>query len=130
MNSGVYALAHQGFVLVELCAVCVVAAIMLGLLLPLMMGARREARLVSDIGKFHQISSLTNTYGFDFTDHFPTFSWQENSGGTPFPTPYPDLQFANSNLVATTNQATHLIRALTGRDAFPQTFGWIPYRHQ
>ncbi|MCA9277765.1 MAG: hypothetical protein H6815_03155 [Phycisphaeraceae bacterium] len=113
-----------GFALIELAVVLATCATVLVLLIPALLNMRKEARLATDLGKFHNIAGWTDSYAADFENHFPIFSWQ---GGETYSASLPTLMFAQDDLQAAANQAIEIIRTAGGRSDITQIISWIPH---
>lgn len=66
---------HPGFTLIELLVVIGIIAILIGLLLPAMRGAREAARLTKCKSGLHQMLTAVNTYVVDSRDWLPLPNW-------------------------------------------------------
>lgn len=113
-----------GFAIIELVVLVVVLVFVCAVLLPSLMNMRREARLASDLGKFHSIAGWMDAYATDFQDHFAIFSWQ---GGETYAASLPSLGTAQDDVQASANQAIEIIRTVGNRPDITQITGWIPH---
>ncbi|MCC6285051.1 MAG: prepilin-type N-terminal cleavage/methylation domain-containing protein, partial [Phycisphaerales bacterium] len=62
---------HRGFTLIELLVVIAIIALLIGLLLPSLAGARRSARLMVSLNNIRQIAAAMNTYKNEKRDDMP-----------------------------------------------------------
>jgi prepilin-type N-terminal cleavage/methylation domain-containing protein len=65
----------RGFTLIELLVVIAIIALLIGILLPALGEARRSARLAKGMSNIRQLTVATVSYGSEFKDRIPTFSW-------------------------------------------------------
>jgi hypothetical protein len=104
---------RRGFALPELLALVIVIAIALAVALLASDPSRRLARVGEDLSHLRQIAAGTASYGNDFEDQIWGLSWHRLM--PPPNTPYPDLNFFNSDFDAATKQMIYLIRVRGGR---------------
>jgi len=62
---------RRGFTLVELLVVVAVIALLIGVLLPALSGARESSRRVASAGNLRQLALMKNLYAEDYSDWFP-----------------------------------------------------------
>jgi hypothetical protein len=119
--------AHRGrrraFALPELAAIILVALLLLAFLLITGQHQRRQAQLGQDILKLHVLGFGTALYGCENHDQICSLSWK---GGVHYNSPWPELNFADSDIQAQANQAIEILRRREGRTDIPQVFVWIP----
>lgn len=113
---------RAAFALIEALVIVAVSIVLLALLLAAGSDARREARLGDDIAKLRDLGAATTAYAADCQDLIWSFSWQ---GGVTYTTPYPDLNFATSDLQAQANQAIYILRTHGNVPEAPPINGWI-----
>lgn len=99
--------ARHAFALIEAAAVSALSIILLALLIVAGSDTRRQARLGDDIAKLRDLGAATTAYAADHQDLIWSFSWK---GGVTYSTPYPDLNFATTDLQAQANQAIYILR--------------------
>ncbi|QOJ01870.1 MAG: type II secretion system protein [Phycisphaeraceae bacterium] len=116
---------HRGFTLIELLVVIAIVAVLLGMLLPALSGARRAGRAAACLSNMAQFPRAQAAYGLDAKDAIGTLNWQPDEG--PYNTPYDDLRpSVRSPEVAAARHATHIFREKTGWDQFDVPSPWIP----
>ncbi|MEZ6172512.1 MAG: prepilin-type N-terminal cleavage/methylation domain-containing protein [Phycisphaerales bacterium] len=121
----------RGFTLIELLVVVAIIALLIGILLPALGEARRQAKLALSMSNIKQMGVATANYASDFNGLTASFSWQP---GKPMPTQYPDLVMVPSTqpMQAAANQAVDILRRRTGREnpssnGFVVMTQWIPF---
>lgn len=122
---------RNGFTLIELLVVVAIVALLIGILLPALGQARRQARLAVSTSNIRQLGIATANYASDWKDLTASFSWKP---GVVMPTAYPDLSLVpiEQPMQAAANQAVDTLRRRTGReDPATNGFGvmtnWIPF---
>jgi prepilin-type N-terminal cleavage/methylation domain-containing protein len=119
----------RGFTLIELLVVIAIIALLISILLPALVSARRAGRAAVCESNLKQMGTSGASYAVDFRDAIFSFSW--NTRTLPFPTQYPDLgappgtMFFDSESDA--RQATDIIRRRSPREPdFTKPQPWIP----
>ncbi|MEX2217849.1 MAG: type II secretion system protein [Phycisphaerales bacterium] len=113
----------KAFTLIELLVVIAIIALLIGILLPALREARRSARLAKGMSNIRQLCIAANSYGSEFKDRLPSFTWK--AGPAPINPTEPaatGLTFAGDNYIAARNQMAYLIRARGGREGGPNMF--------
>src|ERR1043165_2682132 len=67
---------ERAFTLIELLVFIAISARLIGILLPALGAARRSARLGKGMSNIRQLVVGTVSYGSEFKDRIPTFSWK------------------------------------------------------
>jgi prepilin-type N-terminal cleavage/methylation domain-containing protein len=116
---------RRAFTLIELLVVIAIIALLIGILLPAMGKARRAAKQTLCETHLSQLGRAHAAYHVDFRDFIATFSWKP--GGTY--SPYSDLNNAGSDVAATANQMTDILRRLAGREDLQSVQDRYPHRH-
>ncbi len=116
---------RDAFALVEGLVVALVVGLLAAVLVVSGERARRTAMIGEDLSNLRQIGQLTGQYANDFEDKIWSFSWKK--GMTP--SAFPDLQQANDDSAAASNQAIDIIRRLANRNAesMPKITFWFPH---
>ena len=131
MKTGV----RRGFTLIELLVVIAIIALLIGILLPALGQAKRQARTTSCVTRLKQMTTAAAAYTVTYQDKCVSFSWTRN---TPPMSQYSDLipptGGFTDDLQASAAQATDIMRRRSGQDAagLPLPAAWIPqiiYNH-
>ena len=77
---------HRGFTLIELLVVIAIVAVLLGMLLPALSGARRAGRAAACLSNMAQFPRAQAAYGLDAKDAIGTLNWQPDEAPTTPPT--------------------------------------------
>jgi hypothetical protein len=116
------------FVLIELAAILVLAAVVLAVLLVLMRDTRRHARLGECLANLRQFGAGSETFWSDNAGAVATFSWRRTDASNPRnPSTYTDLQTAVDDLDAASCQAVDILRRRGNRPDIPRINGWVPH---
>ncbi|MEZ6172510.1 MAG: prepilin-type N-terminal cleavage/methylation domain-containing protein [Phycisphaerales bacterium] len=125
----------RGFTLIELLVVVAIIALLIGILLPALGEARRQAKLALSMSNIKQMGVATANYASDFKDKMSCFSWQAGKA-MPIQSGLTTLITApagpGGDVQAAANQAVDILRFRAGRGngtAAPitQIQGWIPH---
>jgi len=107
---------RDGFTLIELLVVIAIIALLIGILLPALSGAISSARTLKCQANMRSMGQGALTYGGDYRDTIPAFSWKPNQ----YETSYTDLQGAGDDRVAVMYQAVDILRQRTGIRGIPR----------
>ena len=99
---------RTGFALRKLTAVLALVVIALALATVTGERTRRNAQLGQDILKLHEIGAATAVFAHDNAEGIWSLSWQ---GGTSYNTPWPELNFASTDMQAQANQVVAIVRS-------------------
>jgi prepilin-type N-terminal cleavage/methylation domain-containing protein len=124
--------ARRGFTLLELLVVIAVIAVLMGMLLPALQGARRTGRLAQGMSNMRTLASAGQSYAGEFKDALFTFTWERDrvywdpmdpaaDGFDPQPT----------NMRAAAQQATYVLRKHAGMSSAQMPnlaqMPWFPF---
>jgi prepilin-type N-terminal cleavage/methylation domain-containing protein len=128
------------FTLIELLVVIAIIALLVAILLPSLVGARKAARQSINVSNFKTLATANATYGADFKDLQATFSWRAarfyplTVGLNPNGGFRTELRNFGTDLNATAGQAIDIIRRRAQPECteIPEQSNWIPqptYNH-
>jgi prepilin-type N-terminal cleavage/methylation domain-containing protein len=115
---------RPGFTLIELLVVIAIIALLVAILLPALGEARRAGRVTLCSTNLKQLGTAFTSYGADFEQRCPSFSWTQHQGTADdgsFVPPYPDDDTAASR------QAVWIFRHRGERTDIGAINGWIPH---
>ncbi|MHA7813198.1 MAG: type II secretion system protein [Phycisphaerales bacterium] len=110
---------RDGFTLIELLVVIAIIALLIGILLPALGGAISSARTLKCQTSMRSMGQAALTYGGDFRDTIPAFSWKPGN----YETPYSDLRDTSRDIDSIKYQAVHIMREKTGDQYLPRSSG-------
>ena len=107
------------FTLIELLVVIAIIALLIGILLPALGGAIKSSRTLKCQANMRSMGQAALTYGNDYRDAIPGFSWKPGN----YDTPYFDLKDAENDIEAVRFQVIHILREKTGNRFVPLNTG-------
>lgn len=110
---------RDGFTLIELLVVVALIALLIGVLLPALGGAKKSARTLLCQTNMRQMGTAAINYGIDYRDTIPAFSWKPGN----YSTIYTDLLDPEDDLDSVPYQAVSIIRDFTGNPYIPKSTG-------
>ena len=105
-----------GFTLIELLVVIAIIALLIGILLPALAGARRSARTVLCQANMRQLGIAAINYSGSSRDVIPSYYWKPGR----YETKYNDLRNAANDKVSVAHQAVSILRDRTGMENIPR----------
>jgi prepilin-type N-terminal cleavage/methylation domain-containing protein len=118
---------RRGFTLIEVLVVIAIIALLVAILLPAVGEARKAGRLTVCQGNMKQMGLAFTSYGADFNNRSPSFSWNQYQGMAQIENlpwlrpPHP------SDLQAAARQAVEILRRRAERTDIMEISGWIPH---
>jgi prepilin-type N-terminal cleavage/methylation domain-containing protein len=114
---------RRAFTTIELLVVIAILAILIALLVPALVEARRGGRLGVCMSNTAQYARATPAYIADFKDAIWAFSWKSGNASSQ----YPDLRGATQDTAAAADQAVDILRTRADRSDMPRMTNWIPH---
>lgn len=114
----------RGFTLIELLVVIAILALLIGILLPALSEARKAGRTTLCQSNLRQMGTAFASYGADFDQRCPSFSWSRNQGSSQDGTIA--APFA-SDAAAAAAQAVTILRERAERTDIGPIDNWIPH---
>jgi prepilin-type N-terminal cleavage/methylation domain-containing protein len=102
----------RGFTLIELLVVIAIIALLIGILLPALAGAKKSARVALCHSNMKQFGTALQNYAGDFKGASSAFSWKPGAAYSRFT----DLNNAPNYIRSHCNQAVDIIRRRTGHE--------------
>lgn len=127
--------ARRGFTLMELFTVAAIALPLLGVMAPVMLGkARDDATRVRGAENLRQIVMANMSYGANFQDRIPSFSWRAPRNGQDAQFPGSEFDFIREGMrraahdgEAAALQAAEIIARRTRHAPGPNDPNWLPH---
>lgn len=115
----------RAFTLIELLVVIAIIALLIGILLPALGGARRSGRQVACESNLSQLGKAHATYQVDFQNRIAGYSW---TAGKNYQKEYTDLNNAGSDVQAAADQAVYILRKHADREDIGRVTDRLPHR--
>ena len=121
----------RGFTLIELLVVIAIIALLIGILLPALGGARRAGRQSVCESNLGQLGKAHATYQIDFQNRIAGYTWKATNEVNKYQREYSDLQRPGSDVQAAADQATYILRKFGDRtqQELPRVGDRLPHRH-
>ncbi len=115
----------RGFTLIELLVVIAIIALLIGILLPALGGARRAGRLGVCQSNMSQFGKAQANYQVDFQNKIASYTWR---AGNTYQKEYGDLNNAPDDTAASADQAVYILRKRADREDIGRVTGRLPHR--
>jgi len=125
---------RSAFTLIELLIVIAIIALLIGILLPAIGGARKSARMAVCMSNMRQFAVATASYASENKDKLFNYSWYR---GTPIPPDFvrfmkPPSQYADNDTMGAAWQFTYIMQKrlrLNDLEKNAPPGGWFPFVH-
>ncbi len=113
----------RAFTLIELLVVVSVIAVLISVLLPAIVKARKAARMLTCMNNMSVMGKSLETYASVFQDRIYTYSWRTGTKQSQ----WADLNNHTDDLIAAADQAVDILRRRADRPTFPRLTNWLPH---